>query len=290
MDAPVLTPVDLVARLRASRGAPAGDAFARALAACAKTLAQMLAEKFSTKWTGAYAPEAEAIASPPAGAHAFGAWRAAGNGAPVLRVAMSHDAIAALVETICGGSAPEGAKGAKRNPGFVDSHAFSMIVRMLEEAMAAAAGLDGAAPLVALSRDDAQALEESAPGGMFSGWIELRLGHAPPVRVHLRVAACLFASEADSVAPGVAIAGWHERARDSLARMPTRLSAVIDERAISLADIAACEVGTTLALTASPQSPLVLMARDVALFECHLGQADGYYTLRMIDEPPAGAA
>ena len=274
---------DLAAKLRAARGGAKGEDIARALALVAKQLAVDLSEKWKVKVAGAHATEAQSIAGEPAGPTALVEWRGTTEKAPALRVAASHATADALVEIMCGGACGQVGSGARRAPGFVDRQALAALADDIGRSIGSFASPPRSADYVALAPEDAESAENARPPGMKGGWIELRADGAT-LRIHVAANPDVLGGE-ESAAPS-AVNGhmWAQRMQAQLARVETRISAVIEDRSISLAEIAACEVGSMLALTASPQSLIKLMAGETTLFECQLGQAGGCYTVRIAGE------
>jgi flagellar motor switch protein FliM len=76
---------------------------------------------------------------------------------------------------------------------------------------------------------------------------------------------------------------WSRQIQNEVGRAEVTVSAIIEEEGLTLGDIVGLKVGQILKLQATPRSRVKLESNDQALFWCHLGQADGLYTLR-IDE------
>jgi flagellar motor switch protein FliM len=74
---------------------------------------------------------------------------------------------------------------------------------------------------------------------------------------------------------------WVKQLESEVGRTAVSLRAVIDEPGLTLGDVAALKVGEVLKLRATPRSPIKLEAQDQSLFMCQLGQADGFYTVRV---------
>ena len=74
---------------------------------------------------------------------------------------------------------------------------------------------------------------------------------------------------------------WSKQIHNEVSRAEVVVHAIIEEEGFTLADIAALSVGNILKLQATPRSRVKLESNDQALFWCHLGQADGLYTLRI---------
>lgn len=76
---------------------------------------------------------------------------------------------------------------------------------------------------------------------------------------------------------------WTKQMEGEIGRTEITLRAVIKEADLTLGDIAALRVGQVLKLKATPATPVELEASEQTLFRCQLGQAEGFYTVR-IDE------
>ncbi len=76
---------------------------------------------------------------------------------------------------------------------------------------------------------------------------------------------------------------WSKQIHNEVGRAEVAVTAVIEEEGFTLGDVAEFRVGKILKLQATPRSRVQLQSNNQALFWCHLGQADGLYTLR-IDE------
>jgi len=76
---------------------------------------------------------------------------------------------------------------------------------------------------------------------------------------------------------------WSKQIHNEVSRAEVVVHAVIEEDGFTLGDIADLKVGDILKLQATPRSRVKLESNSQALFWCHLGQADGLYTLK-VDE------
>lgn len=84
---------------------------------------------------------------------------------------------------------------------------------------------------------------------------------------------------------------WTMQMKQGLQSTSLPLSAILEEREMTLADIARLEVGQVLGLDATPRSRVRLTCRGATLFWCALGQTDGAFTLRVEEcAPPDTAA
>ena len=63
----------------------------------------------------------------------------------------------------------------------------------------------------------------------------------------------------------------------------TSLRAVLEERHLTLGELADLKIGQVLELQATPRSRVKLEGNEQALFWCHVGQAEGSYVLRIDD-------
>lgn len=76
---------------------------------------------------------------------------------------------------------------------------------------------------------------------------------------------------------------WSRQMRQEVQRARVTLRAVLEERQLTLGEIAGLKVGQRLELQATPRSRVRVECNEQALFWCALGQADGAYTLRIED-------
>jgi flagellar motor switch protein FliM len=75
--------------------------------------------------------------------------------------------------------------------------------------------------------------------------------------------------------------GWTRLFENQITRAEVNVRAIIEEKHLTLADIAAIRVGGVLPLQATTRSLVRLECNDQLLFWCELGQAEGYYTVRI---------
>lgn len=76
---------------------------------------------------------------------------------------------------------------------------------------------------------------------------------------------------------------WVRQMQAGVTRADVKLRAILEEREVTLGDIAAFRLGQTIQLSATPRTPVRLEANEQPLFWCQLGQADGIYKLRVDD-------
>jgi len=76
---------------------------------------------------------------------------------------------------------------------------------------------------------------------------------------------------------------WSQRIQSEIKRTSVSIRAVLDERWITLAEVAALKVGQVMPLNATPSSRVRVECNDQPLLWCQLGKSNGVYTLR-VDE------
>ncbi|TCR63653.1 FliM/FliN family flagellar motor switch protein [Bosea sp. BK604] len=76
---------------------------------------------------------------------------------------------------------------------------------------------------------------------------------------------------------------WSKQIQSKVQRTEVKLSAILEERPISLGEISALKIGQVLELQASPRSLVQLQCNDETVFWCRLGQRDGSYVLKIED-------
>ena len=76
---------------------------------------------------------------------------------------------------------------------------------------------------------------------------------------------------------------WREQMENEVQRTEVTLSAVLDERTISFADVARFHVGQVIELNATPRTLAKLESNNQVLFWCQIGQLDGYYAMQVAD-------
>ncbi|MFE1600188.1 flagellar motor switch protein FliM [Methylobacterium sp. ID0610] len=77
---------------------------------------------------------------------------------------------------------------------------------------------------------------------------------------------------------------WEKQISTELKKTEVTLRAVLEERTLTLGEIADLKVGQVLALDATPKTRVKLEGKDEALFWCQVGQANGSYVLRIDEE------
>ncbi|WP_319532046.1 FliM/FliN family flagellar motor switch protein [uncultured Cohaesibacter sp.] len=76
---------------------------------------------------------------------------------------------------------------------------------------------------------------------------------------------------------------WTHQFQAEIQRTNVTLDAVLEERSISLDELANLKVGDILQLQATPRSKVTLRCNNQSLFACTMGQADGSYCLKVED-------
>jgi len=76
---------------------------------------------------------------------------------------------------------------------------------------------------------------------------------------------------------------WAKQIANEVKRTEVTLKAVLEERHLTLGEIADLKVGQVLELQATPRSRVKLEGNNQGLFWCHVGKAEGSYVLR-VDE------
>jgi len=76
---------------------------------------------------------------------------------------------------------------------------------------------------------------------------------------------------------------WMKQIATEVKKTEVTLKAVLEERFLSLGEIADLKVGDVIELQATPRSRVKLEGNQQGLFWCHIGQSDGSYVLK-VDE------
>jgi flagellar motor switch protein FliM len=76
---------------------------------------------------------------------------------------------------------------------------------------------------------------------------------------------------------------WRGQMESEVQRTEVTLSAVLDERVLSLGDVAKFHVGQVLELDATPRTLARLENNNQVLFWCQIGQLDGFYAMQVAD-------
>ena len=272
-----LTPEDLAERLRtANRLVEEAVHNERALAAIAKAIAALLSERLNEEFDGQFHLDPRRAAAE-ADENDFVKWAVNAAKEPVLRLAMTQRAVDAAVEHLCGGS-PGGHSPEPRAPGFVDAAVFDYFADLTRETLSVSAERAPVA-LTAAADESVEEFEAAARFGFVSGAIDLRAdGVALTIRVAVRED---VVREAPAPFADIDPIAWRRRLDAQIDRTPVHLAALLAETSISVAEIAACRVGSVLTLRATPHTPISLAVEGKHFFDCALGQAGGHYTVRV---------
>ncbi|ALV26321.1 flagellar motor switch protein FliM [Pannonibacter sp. Q-1] len=76
---------------------------------------------------------------------------------------------------------------------------------------------------------------------------------------------------------------WTQHFQAEIQRTEVKLQAVLEERELTLGEIANLKIGQIIELQATPRSPVKLECNQQPIFNCRLGQLDGSYTLQVED-------
>jgi flagellar motor switch protein FliM len=93
-------------------------------------------------------------------------------------------------------------------------------------------------------------------------------------------------NELSRVAPPESIMpdpAWSQKIQSEVTRANVELVAVLDEQRTTLAEVAHFAVGQVLQLRATPDTPIRVECNGERLINCHIGKANGVYTLRVHD-------
>jgi flagellar motor switch protein FliM len=84
-----------------------------------------------------------------------------------------------------------------------------------------------------------------------------------------------------SAEPASADTDWTKQFESEVGRATVALQAIIEGRDLTLGEIASFQVGQVIPLPTLAQNRVRLESNGKSVFWCHLGQADGFYTLRI---------
>lgn len=74
---------------------------------------------------------------------------------------------------------------------------------------------------------------------------------------------------------------WVKQMQVGVTRADVKISAILEQKMMTLGELARLKPGDLIPLSATPKTPVRLEANDQPLFWCQLGQADGLYKLRI---------
>ncbi|TWI92920.1 flagellar motor switch protein FliM [Roseibium hamelinense] len=76
---------------------------------------------------------------------------------------------------------------------------------------------------------------------------------------------------------------WTQHFHHEIQRTEVKLEAILEERELTLEEIANLQVGQVIELQATTRTPVTLSCNQQPIFNCQLGQLDGSYTLQIED-------
>ncbi|GGB53741.1 flagellar motor switch protein FliM [Roseibium aquae] len=76
---------------------------------------------------------------------------------------------------------------------------------------------------------------------------------------------------------------WTQHFHNEIQKTEVRLEAILEERELTLGDVANLQVGQVIELQATARTPVTLACNAQPIFTCQLGQLDGSYTLQVED-------
>jgi len=76
---------------------------------------------------------------------------------------------------------------------------------------------------------------------------------------------------------------WREQMESEVQRTEVTLNAVLDEKMLTLGEVAKFHVGQVLELDATPRTLARFESNNQVLFWCQIGQLDGYYAMQVAD-------
>ncbi|HEY8163048.1 MAG: FliM/FliN family flagellar motor switch protein [Methylocystis sp.] len=88
-------------------------------------------------------------------------------------------------------------------------------------------------------------------------------------------------SRASNGVGNVEDAAWAQKLKDQVVKATVKVSSTMEKRGLTLGDVAQFHVGQVIPLPFSPTSLIPLKNGSRPLFNCELGQKDGFYTVRI---------
>jgi len=76
---------------------------------------------------------------------------------------------------------------------------------------------------------------------------------------------------------------WTQHFHNEIQKTEVRLEAILEERELTLGEVANLQVGQVIELQATARTPVTLACNEQPIFNCQLGQLDGSYTLQVED-------
>jgi flagellar motor switch protein FliM len=205
-----------------------------------------------------------------------------------LVILLDRDAVFAVVESMLGGDGSQPVLKTERSFSRIELRVAESFIGRIAKALES--GLAGIA-------DTSLALESSGPELDYDA-IGRRNGAV--VAAKFRLSAGELGGSVIVAIPRAAIAplrhalsrvpakegppvdpAWRDEIQTQVSRAQIVLSAILDERPATLAEIAGFEVGKIVELNATASSRMRLECNGERLMWCHLGKAQGKYTLRV---------
>ena len=206
-------------------------------------------------------------------------------------IKLTRQFLLTMVEMLFGGDGAEPAKTDERPFSAIESRLAKSVALQFAKALEDAFGTTGRSPEFRLERIESRlefALAGRREDAAVSGKFRLKaLGRGGLVFVIMPQAPLnlLLGREQRTGAAqdGRGDGEWSRLIGAELRRSEVRLAAVLDERRVTLGEVASWKVGQTIGLKAGPASQVRLACNDAAILSCELGQADGVYTLRVAE-------
>ena len=221
----------------------------------------------------------------------LGAFQMPDQGLPVL-IGADAACMDAALEAVFGSDGSERSSHAERVPTRIEMHLARTIFEQVADALRLAVFGDGAAALELKGVETAAKPPATAKGGeprMLAEFGLSALERQGRMFIILPESALRgsnrTSAKAIAAAPTIADPRWSKRIEHEVQRTQVTLQAVLDERELTLGEVAELRVGQVLPLKATPRSNVKVVCNDQTLFWCELGQSEGMYTLRIKDFP-----
>ncbi|HLS19534.1 MAG TPA: FliM/FliN family flagellar motor switch protein [Paracoccaceae bacterium] len=221
------------------------------------------------------------------GGGAVGVFRGNGNDAPIL-IGADGNGIDMIIEAGFGADGSEPAENAERPLSKIEARlaasVFQRIIGMVHEASEKKGAPPALDRLECLSDQPALVRREDE-------WLIARLeftvlNRSGELFILMPIAAIGAWREAPmETSPAIENRDprWSGRIQQELTRTDVTLHAILEERELTLGEIASLRPGDMLPLRATPQSRVKLVSNAQPLLWCEFGQAAGAYTLRVQD-------